>query len=122
MLRAIAFLIKATLFAVLVLVIGNWARWDGRTLSDQVKHAIAQAERSDITSKVRGWTKNLTDDAREGADSKTKYVKRAPIKAIASDSTDTEAAAPAREDKERIPSSERQKLRNLIRELNHPKD
>lgn len=125
MLRIIGFMIKLVAFAALVLVIGNWARWDGKTLSDQVKEGVAKAERSEAASKMRDWTRSLTDDAREGAERKAKRRAAPPAhaseRATDADRTGSEAAAPARAE-ERIPSSERQKLRDLIRELNSPRN
>jgi hypothetical protein len=103
MLRAIFFVIKLVAFSALVLVLGNLIRWDGRTVSDQIRTRLAHAERSELTTEVRDWAGNLVSDARQGARKKQ--------------------AAPAlsgrgNSESDSITSSERQKLRALIRELN----
>lgn len=94
MLKLIGFLIKASLFTILILVLGNAIEWNGKTISDQVKTHLAQAQRWDVSDKVKSWSGNLVDDAKKGATRK-----------------------PQRENTD-IPHSEREKLRDLIRELN----
>ena len=37
MLKIIGWIIKSALFAVLVLVLGNWIHWGDKTVSDQIK-------------------------------------------------------------------------------------
>jgi len=109
MLKAIGYLIKLTVFSVLVLVLGNWLRWDGKSISDQIKTRMAHAEKENILNTVqdtvRGWAEKVTHDARKGYRKKLEQPT---------------AIAP----QEEISSSERQKLKALIRELNssHKKD
>ena len=103
MLKAVGFIIKLFLFSIFVLAVGNWLRWDGKTISDQVKSQLSHAEDSGVADEIRGWTRKITDDARAGFDKKQMKVSR------------SEAAAPS---SEQIPSSERQKLKALIKELN----
>ena len=132
MLNAIGFLIKVAVFSVLVLVIGNWAKWDGKTLSDRVRETANQVSQSDTAAKVREWSRSLAQDAREGADKRMSAKPGArhhakTLSAANDDRTESASSAPSRthseasseSDKERIPSSERQKLRDLIRELNN---
>lgn len=105
MFKVIGMLIKFVCLAVFVLVLGNWIKWDGRTLSDQVKVRMSHAERSDLYGEVRDWTQKITYDARKGTG---KNVNPAlPV-------VPTEEFA----------ASERQKLKALIQELNssHKKD
>jgi uncharacterized protein YdbL (DUF1318 family) len=123
MLKAIGFVLKCTLFAVAVLVAGNWIRWDGRTASDRVTHWIHQAQRSpsltrgagEVAEKVggtlQGWTQGLTADARAGA-------AKARISGDRATSTQAGAVRADQVSAESISPSERQKLRALIRELN----
>jgi hypothetical protein len=101
MLRAIAFCIKMILFSVFILVLGNWLRWDGKTISDQVKFRMAHTEPTRLVNTVRGWAEQLTQDARKGVQRKLDQSQ-------------------ADEDEE-IPSSEKQKLKALIQELNGPR-
>lgn len=88
--------VKVAIFALAVLMIGNWVRLGGRTLSDQVKRTMAKAESSDTFQNARRYAGDLVEDAKKGAALKN--------------------AAPE------IPSSEKQKLRELIRELNGSAD
>jgi hypothetical protein len=101
MLKALGFCVKVTLFSLLVLILGNWLRWDGKTISDQVRLRMSHAERSNVLGAVRGWAEKITHDARKGIQKKLDQT-----------TTSTE------EEEEEIPSSERQKLKALIRELN----
>ncbi len=147
MLRAIGFMIKVTVFAVLVLIAGNWFKWGGKTISDQVRTQLSHAERSDVAAQVKSWTKKMTDDARSGA-SKGPRSKAQPGvhtgagNGSANSNSDrlSETATHPIEGVEvaqheggkaaggtqatnapqvdQVPSSERQKLKALIRELN----
>jgi hypothetical protein len=97
MLKALGFCIKVILFSILVLVLGNWVQWNGRTLSDQVRLSMAHTEDTNFIETVHGWAERITHDARKGHLKKPDY------------------ASPVSEE---ISSSERQKLKALIRELN----
>ncbi|MGZ3699951.1 MAG: hypothetical protein ACXVCH_17800 [Bdellovibrionota bacterium] len=94
MLKAIGWAVKVAVFAAVVLVLGNRIRIGSKTVSDQVRTGLAHAERSEIAGDMRDWATKLTQDARRGLQKKS--------------------LAP----REEIPSSERQKLRALIQELN----
>ncbi|MGK5084161.1 hypothetical protein WDW37_12765 [Bdellovibrionota bacterium FG-1] len=113
MLRTVGFVIKAVLFSVFVIWISNWVRWDGKTVSEHVMNTANHIEKSNITQQARTWARKITVDAREGVAKKSHRHNE-----VNSDRTETEAAAPSRSE-DQIPSSERQKLRELIRELNH---
>lgn len=91
-------LIKLCLFSLGVLALGNWIRWNGRTISDQVRIGMAHAEKSNIFESFKTWTETVTRDARQGA------LKKPKFNSAYSD--------------EGITSSERQKLKALIKELN----
>jgi hypothetical protein len=145
MLKAVGSALKLVLFSIAILVIGNWVSWDGRTLSDHVRRQISRAERSDTAAYLQGVARKVTEDARSGFDKKIKNHGRIPAMAHAqtkakpavredesqaddndvTDRTEIQSAAPKHElhaaatrSDEKIPSSERQKLRALIRELN----
>jgi len=102
MLKLIALFLKLALFSLFVLVLGNWVRWDGKTISDQVKLKMSHADEADIIGSVRDWADRLTHDAKHGFQKKMDRVTA----------------------QEEISPSERQKLKALIRELNssHKKD
>ena len=102
--------LKIAVFAAIVLALGNWIEWRGQTLSDQVRTGMAQASRVDW----QGKAKNAVNSWVETAKSYRAVSNNAahPPKAV-------KAPAIARvQDAEDLTSSERQKLRNLIRELN----
>lgn len=102
MLRLFWILIKCALFSIVIVVLANWIQWKGKTVSDQIKIQMAHAERTDLVTKVRTWTKNLADDATRGAMNKLEYEKK---------KLENQGA-------ESIPPSEKQKLRSLIQDLN----
>jgi hypothetical protein len=85
MLKLLGSGIKLVIFSLLVLILGNWLHWDGRTISDQVKMGMSHAEESSVVHSLRSWAQKITLNAREG---------------------------------EEITTSERQKLKALIKELN----
>ena len=131
MLRALSGFIKLGLFSIVILLAGEWAHWDGKTLSQHVQDGLFHVEKSDAAAYVRGLTRRVTEDARQGFDKKMKQRDRAQGSAHASneiiDRTPTQASAPqlqkselhaAVQTEEQIPPSERQKLRALIRQLN----
>lgn len=124
MLRAIGFVLKCTLFAAVVLVLGNWIRWDGHTASERVTRWIHQAQRNQtvgevaekVSDQTRRWARGITTDARSGAQARGTEPTR--------DQSPSSQAAPQRDGRldpaktESISPTERQKLRALIRELN----
>jgi len=127
MFKLIGALLKAALFALVILVLGNVIRWDGRTISDHVRVRTAKFERSNTLKDARGWAEKISEDAREG-------LKKVPNPLAEKNQAATPAGKPAAErqepkhadnrealknpPQERIPASERQKLRALIEELN----
>lgn len=96
MLKLISFLIKLSIFSVVVLAVGNRLKIGNQTVSDKVNTQLAHAERSELAGKVRRLAGQLKEDASEGFRNKVR----------------------SNEDLEKIVSSEREKLRALIRELN----
>jgi hypothetical protein len=97
MLNAIRGLLKFSVVAVFVLVLGNWIHWGGRTLSDEVKTQMSHAERVPVSQywdDLKDWAARLVRDARKGAPSRSRIQD------------------------EEISDSEKRKLRSLIQELN----
>ena len=111
MLSTIRFCVKFTLLSLFILVLGNWVNWDGKTLSEHVKVTMVEVEKSQTYLEIQGWVKSLTSDARKG------IQKRAinGLKLNQGSQTASDEAEP-----EEISSTERQKLKALIRELNTP--
>ena len=112
MFRLIGSLLKLCVLSVVILVIGNWVRWDGKTVSDQIKTHLSHAERAGVTVKVKNWAADMIQDAHEGAVSAKKAVSRVSS-TKKSETKDTYEI-------EEIPTSERQKLHALMGDLNHP--
>lgn len=110
MLSLIKWVIKSAIFAAIVLIAANLVKWDGKTISDQVKTQLSHAERADLTSKVKIWAGSVTSDARRGASRRPGSPAIAP--------TVSEGRTSAAPPREQVDDSERQKLRALIRELN----
>ena len=102
MLKFFGFCVRKILFSILVLILGSTVHWDGRTISEQVRLLVASTERSEWMDTARGWAKRVTVDAQKGVQKKPDLI---PTPHRASDALE-------------IPSSEKQKLRALIRELN----
>lgn len=114
MLKVLGLLFKFSLFSILVLVLGNVLSWNGRTISDQVRTSLSQVERaadkaggSEVVEEVKDWTGKLVRDARDGAGKRFSGNKESAA------ATTNKADA-----KEEIPSTEREKLRSLIQQLN----
>ena len=107
MLNAMGSLVRHTLFAIAILIAGQWVEWEGHTLSSHVNHALQHAMNSNIMDRMKDWSRQLTQDAQVGAS-----------KIIRKDQIQSRSSAPQREAGEDISSSERKKLRELIQELN----
>lgn len=95
MLSLLKTLIKLAALSVIILLLGNWVEVGGKTISDQIKVQLSHAEKTGAVSSVRNWANRVTEDAREGI--QRKMTKAPP---------------------EKIHPTERQKLRELIHELN----
>jgi hypothetical protein len=121
MIRAIGWLFKTALFAALVLILGNSVNWHGRTISDQVKLQLSHAERSDLAGKLKDWTAD-TKPYRDSLKRETTREAKRLIHLRPRPSVASNESSPGGEPSEQLPSSERQKLRALIRELNGPEN
>ena len=126
MLRALAWLIKTGFFIILVLVIGNSVRFGNRTINDRIQTGIAHSERSAIGHQIKGWIKQITEDAHKGAEmlqvngSSLRKMNNGAIPKTRTGAIPQSSASTESEERpaEEIPPSERQKLKALIRELN----
>jgi hypothetical protein len=118
MIKAISFLFKLTLFSILVLVLGNMLKIGDRTISDQVKTELAHAERSEFAAKLKNWASQITTDSRVGSQIKAKVEQFSGASSGASSSAHDSSSSSRMTD--RISPSERQKLKNLLQELNPP--
>ncbi len=127
MFKLIGALIKTALFALIILLLGNLVRWDGRTISDHVRAQTAKLERSNSFKGARGWAEKISEDAKEGLKKVPNPLADKLQPASPSTASDMERQETKHADRreklknppqERIPASERQKLRALIEELN----
>jgi hypothetical protein len=148
MFKILGWIIKASLFAAAILILGNVLHIGGHTVSDQVKTSLSHAEQlapTNTIDQVKTWTGDIADKAKRAADEFKKparhssastpatAVQKASNKAsslnrkMASENTPIERPRkPIQHGKitqndastESILASERQELRTLIRELN----
>ncbi len=117
MLKLLSGCIKLTVFSLLILVLGNWLHWDGKTISDQVKVGMSHAEESDVVHSFRSWATKVTSDAKSGFEKKFSPLQSGHTTGRSGRLGQSEQT----EQSEEISPSERQKLRALIRELNSDK-
>lgn len=111
MLKLIGWLIKTTIFAALVLVLGNLIHWQGRTISDQVKAQLAHVEKQTRAVKAIAADYVAEEAPRKIAAATGQHVTPQSAPALG------RPARPGRE--EQIDPSEKLKLRALIRDLSH---
>src|SRR5262245_40182579 len=131
MLKLIGWTIKLTVFAVIVLVLGNWLQIDGKSISDQVKSHMSHAQRQaphlkhslhqKLTEKIesaREWSESNGVPTMEARNDSLSHSAPAPAATMSKVSSRNPSAKKqkAAQDEE-IPPTERQKLRALIREL-----
>ncbi len=113
MLKLIGGLIKAALFALIVLVIGSTVRIGDRTISDQIKVRIASAERSEPLRQAKTVVENIGEEARQGTLQVSREITRKlsqPPGESPRESKEKQRSAKRSE----IPSAERQELKNVI--------
>lgn len=104
MLKLLYHCIKTILFAIIILVLGNWLKWDGKTLSEQVKEQMTHPNYVNYFKRFQQKSSDLFNDLHHTAPHNTH-----------------ETRTPARSAYEEISPSEKQKLRALIQELNASK-
>ena len=113
MFRAFFWVVKVALFSIIVLAIGNWVHWRGKTISDQVQTNIAHAEKitGEAAENAKSWVVEKKKQAENALGNAKESAQEAVKNSKASESEDSN-------EPEKIAPSERQKLRALIRELN----
>ena len=107
MFKLMGFCIKLLTFSILILILANSLHWRGNTISDQVKIQMFHAEQSPWIGSIRTWAEKISQDAHKGIQKQTgQFLEHHPARL-----------------QEDISSSEKQKLKALIHELNysHPK-
>ncbi len=117
MLKLIGWLVKASFFAAVILVLGNLIHWRGRTVSDQVKAQLGHVEK--VKNMAMGYTHEAQATRLWTQTPATKKLAHPHVstytgspKARSEEARSSEAiSAP-----EQIAPSEQQKLRSLIGE------
>ena len=95
MFKLIGWVIKASLFAVVILVASHFITWNGRTVSDQVGSTMSSAERSPSLRTVKKKSARMIEDARSAAENALRSEHKA-------------------EKKDAIPHEDKEELRALI--------
>src|SRR4051812_11920086 len=88
--------VKFTIFCILVLLVGNWLKLNGKTVSDQIRSGMAHAENTEAVRVLKDWSKKI------------------PLVAQPPKEDEEAKNSPPGED---VKVSEREKLRDLIKEL-----
>lgn len=115
MFKLIGFFVKATVFSVAVLVMGSLIEWKGGTLSDRVRDGIEVVRDSSVIQRSGRWMQEAFSSGRDAA---RKLLGESPNKWR---NSPTKEASDAVSNREELLTSERQKLKALIHELNSSK-
>ncbi len=120
MFKAIALMFKATFFTLLVLVLGNWVKWDGRTISDHVKSTMAAV--SGTPDRIYRAEKPVAKSIDHAMDKTMTKIRSWKDRISTGENESQNSAKSGRSTAEidRISPNERQKLRSIIQELNSP--
>lgn len=120
MLKLFASILKATIFAVIILILGNWVQWDGKTVSDQIRSRMAAPTRANpIPNPIQGTLDRTMHQVRSWGDrlstpSPSRRQARAELTKTRKDRSAGEI--------DRISPAEREKLRSLFEEARARKD
>ena len=99
MLRFLFTCVKTIIFSIIILILGNWIKWDGKTLSEQVNNCMTHQKYMPLFQQMKQKSSLFLNDLHQTT------------------SRVHEARAPASSSYEEISPSEKQKLRTLIKEL-----
>lgn len=102
MLKLIGWVLKASLFAVAVLVAAHYVTWDGKPVSDQIGSTLSSAEKSAPVKTIHRKSRALIRDAREA------------VSRVGVDAGKREPTAPSAKRDEAIPAEDRARLQALI--------
>jgi hypothetical protein len=71
MFKAIGWFLKASFFAIVVLIASHFITWNGKSVSDQVRSTISSAERANPTKgamkTMKKKSRTLVEDAKDAA-------------------------------------------------------
>lgn len=65
MLKLLVGFLKYTVFALVIIILANWFKWDGKTISDQVKVQMSQAQKKGWVKNAKEWAENQADQISE---------------------------------------------------------
>jgi hypothetical protein len=89
--KLLGWIIKASLFAAVILILGNVLHIGGKTVSDQVKTSLSHAEQVDAlgapksaVEKVKNWSGDLVDKTKRAAEEFKKPARHTSTAAPAS--------------------------------------
>lgn len=68
MFKLIGFLFRTSLFVIIVLVASHFLKWNGKTVSDQVRTTLSSAEKSPALKSVTKKSKAILYDAKDAAE------------------------------------------------------
>ena len=123
MFKWIGWFFKILFFSLIVIIVANKVQVKGKTISDQVRTNLSHAERSEVVTRVKDWAGDLIQDVRQGIQARgSKSTHDAHSMLQHSNELEKPKALASRHSgaTDKIDSSERQKLRALIDELNQP--
>ncbi len=67
MFKLIGWILKASVFALVILVASHLIKWNGRTVSDQVRSTLSSAEKSPALKTVKKKSKAIFGEAKDAA-------------------------------------------------------
>lgn len=115
MIKLVSTLVKLVFFCGVVLVLGSLIRWNGKTVSDQIKTGVSKAEKSPWVIQTQEWVVDKKNDLLESSQRQLPHNKNN----TAQQRWDKPSAKSEPTANNNHPTySERQKLRTLIQELN----
>jgi hypothetical protein len=110
MLSFIGFCIRTVVFTAVVLLLGNWVSWDGRSLSQHIQRATTRAAKAvqlpistSLSSPMRAVSREAQELKEEAKEIKAEVQKKVVVKAKAAKD-------------ELVSTVEKMRLRSLIRE------
>jgi len=111
MLKLIGWVIKTTIFAAVILVLGNWIHWKGTTLSDHIKTQMAQVDRHAPIELSKIHLNQLPEAAKN-------IIRESRIESKKSASTRGQpSTARAHDSRDRISTQDQAQFRALLKEL-----
>lgn len=119
MIKGLIFLVKLTGFAIAVLVLANRIEFGGKTISDQVLMQMSHAEKSEAVKELKKISDKIVQDMKEGAIKKFRSTEEEAKSLKERATREARLMIQKKTADDEFTDSERSKLRELIRDLNH---